>query len=81
VAATETGTSNNIKKGLNHCASKPDAKIAVLYFPNDNFNAATFENAFSRYTGVGKSGEKGYVKFDEVICVGKKKILYNKKAT
>ena len=81
IAGTETGTSNNVKKGLNHCASKPDVKVAVLYFPNDNFNSTTFENAFARYEGIGKSGGKGYVKFDEILCVGNNKTLYRKKAT
>jgi hypothetical protein len=81
IAGTETGTSNNIKKGLNHCAKKPDVKISVLYFPNDNFDIATFENAFARYEGIGKSGGKGYVKFDKILCISNNKILYNKKAT
>jgi len=81
ISATETGTSNNIKKGLNHCASKPKVKVAVLFFPNDNFDIATFEKAFARYLGIGKSGEKGYVQFGEIICIGKNKILYKKKAT
>jgi len=81
ISATETGTSNNIKKGLNHCASKPNVRIAILFFPNDNFNKATFENSFARYLGVGKSGGRGYVQFDEIICIDKNNILYKKKAT
>ena len=81
IAATETGTSNNIKKGLNHCASKPGVKVAILFFPYDNFDTAIFENAFARYEGIGKAGAKGYVKFDEIICTDKEKIMYKKKAT
>ena len=79
ITAAETGTSNNIKKGLNHCASKPKVKVAILFFPNDNFEIATFENAFARYTGIGKSGGKGYVEFDDIICIDSNKILYIKK--
>jgi len=79
ISGTETGTSNNIKKGLNHCAEKPDVKIAVLFFPHDNFDISTFENAFARYEGIGISGGKGYVKFEEVLCIGNNRILYRKK--
>jgi len=81
IAGSETGTSNNMKKGLNHCAEKPNVRVAVLYFPNDNFDISTFENAFARFEGVGKSGGKGYVKFEEIYCIGNNKILYKKKAT
>lgn len=33
IAGAETGTSNNIRQALKHCASKPNTEVAVLLFP------------------------------------------------
>ena len=56
-------------------------QIAILYFPNDNFNISALKNAVARYEGVGKSNGKGYVEFKEILCIGNNKILFRKKAT
>lgn len=79
IAAAETGTSSNIKGALNHCAGKPDTKIAVIYFPMDNFAKENAIKGINRYNGLGRSGAKGYVKFSEVIFINKEKILYRHK--
>ena len=78
IAGKETATPKNIKKGLNHCASKPNAQIAILYFPNDNFNIQNFERGLAMYNGIEKSGGKGYCKFEEIICIEGDYIVYQK---
>ena len=83
IAGAETGTSNNIKKALNHCASKPDVKIAVVYFPNDNVSINDIKNdiknAINRYEGLGKKNEKGYVRFFEMYFINSSNdIIYKK---
>ena len=68
---------NNIKKGLIHCAEKPGCKDAIIYFYENNFNLDVFEKALIRYKGL--KGEDGpWVAFDEVVCMQNDKIVYQK---
>ena len=78
IAGKETATSSNIKKGLNHCASKPNVKIAILYFPNKNFDLQNFNRGLAMYNGIGKSGGNGFCKFEKIICIEADKIVYEK---
>ena len=78
IAGKETATPKNIKKGLNHCASKPNVQIAILYFPNNNFSIKCFERGLAMYNGVGKSGGSGFCKFEQIICIEGDKIVYQK---
>ena len=77
IAGTETGAASNIRNGLKHCASKPDTEIAVLYFPNDNFNEQNFKRGLSMYNGL-KNDERQYKKFDKIVCISDGKIVYEK---
>jgi len=79
ISSRETATPQNIKKGLNHCAGKPNVKIAILYFPNDNFNIQNFERGLAMYNGIGKSGGKPYCDFEQIICIEGISIIYKKK--
>ena len=64
IGAAENGTSTNIKNAMNHCASKPGIKVAVVYFPNKNFDKKTVLNAIARWNGLGKINAKGWTNFD-----------------
>ena len=75
IAAVETGTDNNILKGLKHCAFKRITEIAVIYFPNKNFNVSSFNRAFARYKGLEKLNDGQFVKFDKIIVIEKGNII------
>lgn len=77
IAGSETATENNIRNGLKHCVSKPDTKIAVLFFPNDNFTRETFERAYAKFYGL--KGTSQYKKFDLIYCIDNNRIIYIKK--
>jgi len=78
VAGRETATSNNILRGLKHCASKKKTKYAVLDFPFGGFDAEVLENAIKRYRGLEKLQDGQFVKFDKIICVQDRRIVYYK---
>lgn len=67
IAGAETGTANNIRNALKHCAKKPDSRIAVLFFPNDNFSTEEFNKGYSKYIGL--KGTPQYKKFDLINCI------------
>ncbi|ADX66849.1 phage minor head protein [Weeksella virosa] len=77
IASTETATENNIRNGLKHCASKKKTRIAILYFPNNNFQYEIFKKGLAKYNGL-KADEKQFLKFDRIICISGDKIVYNK---
>lgn len=77
VAGAESGTSNNIRNTLKHCASKPESKIAVLFFPNGNFSAENFQAGLAKFNGL--KGTSQYKKFDLIYCIQGKEIVQIKK--
>lgn len=77
IAASETATKNNIQRALKHCASKPNAEVAVLFFPNDNYTQENFEQGFAKFNGL--KGTSQYRKFKVIYCLNKHKILQIKK--
>ena len=77
VAGAESGTSNNIRNALKHCASKPGSKIAVLFFPNGNFSAENFQAGLAKFNGL--KGTSQYKKFDLIYCIQGKEIVQIKK--
>ena len=77
VAGAENATANNIRNALKHCASKPDTKIAVLFFPNDNFSAENFNAGYAMFKGL--KGTSQYKKFDLIYCIQGDKIVQIKK--
>ena len=76
VAGRETGTINNIKRGLEHCADKKTTEIAILDFPKGNFNIDNLNKAIARYKGLKKLGDGQFVKFKKIICTQNKQIVY-----
>lgn len=77
IAGAETGTANNIRNALKHCASKPDTRIAVLFFPYDNFTSQDFNDGYAKFVGL--RGTSQYKKFDLIYCIRDERIVYIKK--
>lgn len=77
IAGAETATANNIRQALKHCVSKPDAEVAVIFFPNDNFSREAFENGFAKFKGL--KGTSQYRQFKCIYCINKEKIVLTKK--
>lgn len=70
IAAAESGSQNNIRNALKHCASKPNAEIAVIFFPSDNFNRDIFVKAYAKFCGL--KGTPQHRKFDRIYCINSK---------
>ena len=77
VSGRETATSNNIFRGLKHCASKGDTEVAVLDFPKGGFDLDTLNNAIRRYRGLEQLNDGQYIKFKKIICVQNEMIVYD----
>lgn len=77
VAGVENGTPNNIRNALKHCASKPESKIAVLFFPNGNFSSENFQSGLAKFNGLWKTSQ--YKKFDLIYCIQWDEIVQIKK--
>ena len=77
VAGAENATASNIRNALKHCASKPDAQIAVLFFPNGKFSSENFNTGYAMFSGL--QGTSQYKKFNLVYCIQGDKIVQTKK--
>ena len=77
IAGAESATSNNIRNALKHCAAKPDTRIAVLFFPNDNFTTQAFNDGFAKFFGL--KGTSQYKQFDLIYCIHDDQIIHIKK--
>lgn len=75
-AGRETGTVNNILRGLKHCAAKQTTAIAVLDFPNGGFNEENLKRAISKYRGLEKLKDGQYLRFEKIVCVQDETIVY-----
>lgn len=78
IAARESGTPNNIRDGLKHCAKKPKCKVAVLYYPKNNFSINAFEEGLAKYNGL--KGTSQWTQFDEIVCIQADGKIYKKTA-
>ena len=77
IAGAENGTANNIRNALKHCAKKPGSKVAVIYFPNGNFNVEEFNSGLAKFNGL--KGTSQYKLFDFIYCVQGENIVQIKK--
>lgn len=77
LSTKETGTPNNILRGLKHCSSKEDAQMAVVFLPNTKYNENDFNRALSRYFGLIKKGMP-FKSFKRIICISEDKIVFDK---
>lgn len=72
IAGAENGTPRNIRNALKHCASKPDAEIAIIYLPN---GATAFEISAGSKAFNGLKGKRGqWRQFYEIIFMDDKGI-------
>lgn len=76
VAGCETGSANNILRGLKHCASKRETEFAVIVLPNTDFDKVVFETAIKRFKGLEKLNDGQYLKFKKIICVHNQEVVY-----
>lgn len=76
VAGRETGTLNNVFRGLKHCAAKRNTQIAVLDFPNGGYNKDILMKAIAKYRGLEKLNDSQFVHFEKIICVENEEIVY-----
>lgn len=75
IAAAETGTSNNIRNSLKHCASKPDCEVAVVFFPNkENATMDVIRSGISKYTGLEHT--KQYRRFAKIYFITEDDIIH-----
>jgi len=77
IAGAENGTASNIRNALKHCAKKTGCQVAVIYFPNDNFNAEEFLHGLAKFNGL--KGTSQYKLFDFIYCVQGESIIQIKK--
>ncbi len=77
LATKETGTPNNILRGLKHCSSKENVQTAVVFLPNTEYNEQEFNRALSRYFGLIKKGMP-FKAFKRIICISAKEIVFDK---
>lgn len=76
IAGAETATSNNIKKALNHCASKNGVRVAVVYFPNAIPNMQEIQSAIRRYYRLVNTNANGTTDFDVIYFMTKDGIIH-----
>ncbi len=76
VAGAENATENNIRNALKHCASKHETEIAVIDFPNTDFDLGVFNQALRRYKGLEKLNDGQYLKFKKIICIHNEEIVH-----
>ncbi|MBR5898079.1 MAG: hypothetical protein IKZ14_01260 [Muribaculaceae bacterium] len=76
VAGCENGTSNNILRGLKHCASKRTTEIAVIDLPNTEFDLEVFNHALRRYIGLEKLKDGQFLRFKKIICIHNEQIVH-----
>lgn len=77
VAGRETATENNVLRGLKHCAEKQKTQIAVLDFPFGGFDIDLLNKAIKRYRGLEKLKDGQYIRFERIVCVQNRKIVYD----
>ena len=79
VASKETFSSNSIKNGLKHCASKGATEYAVLFFRSGEFNQEIFEEGLRRYNGLSKLEDGQWMQFKKILCVQNGTIVHEEK--
>lgn len=76
IACAETGTPNNIRNALKHCASKPNCEIAIIFYPDaDKVDMKLIRKGLALYFGLrGKMGQ--FQEFKKIYMMTSDKIFY-----
>ena len=77
IASRETGTVENIKKGLLHCASKRKTEVAIILFPKGGYTPEKLRRALGMFRGLEKQHDGQYIKFKRVVCIQDEQIVYD----
>lgn len=78
IAGAEIGSSANIRNALKHCASKPNVKVAVVFFPDSNaLSVSNIEKGIARYNGL--KGTSQWKLFDEILFISNDGKIIQKK--
>ena len=78
IAGAETGNSANIRNALKHCASKPNVKVAVVFFPDSNaLSVLNIEKGIARYNGL--KGTSQWKLFEEILFISNDGKIIQKK--
>lgn len=77
VAGRETGTVENIKKGLLHCAAKRVTEVAIIVLPNGGYEEDKFARAIRMYRGLEKLHNGQFIQFKRIICIQENEIVYD----
>lgn len=79
IAGSETGTANNIRNALKHCASKPGCRVAVVFFPDKNkVSMAMIRDGLKKYFGL-KNNPNQFTNFDHIYFMTSERIIYHQK--
>lgn len=79
IAGSETGTANNIRNALKHCASKPGCRVAVVFFPDKNkVSMAMIRDGLKKYFGL-KNDPNQFTNFDHIYFMTSERIIYHQK--
>lgn len=74
IGGAETGTANNIRNALKHCASKPDTEIAIVFMPNYSSDY-DIDGGLKRFEGLKKTGTSQWKHFKEIYFISKDRII------
>ena len=76
VAGAESGTPNNIRNALKHCADKPECEVAVVFFPEDSVvSMESIRVGISKYTGLSQTSQ--YREFKKIYFITGGKIIHS----
>ncbi len=74
VAGAETGTANNIRNAIKHCARKPGTEVAVIYLPNI-VEIGNIRQGLAKYNGLSVNQDSQWKRFEKIIFIGKDDII------
>ena len=75
IRGAETGKPENIRGALKHGARKGETEIAIIYFPNGNFDKDNFYNGLSLYNGLKNAPGRQYKVFDRIVCIQGERVV------
>ncbi len=69
IAGAETGIPNNIRNALKHCASKPNCKVAVVFYPDETkVDMKSIREGLKKYYGL-RNDPKQFNDFQAIYII------------
>lgn len=72
IATSESGTANNIRDKLKHCASKPETEVAVVFIP-DGVDTSNIKAGLQKYKGLKNTTQ--WKEFKKIVFLGEHGII------